>query len=151
MEFDLTALFLALLSLAIGSLGGYFLVKKTKIIDKFTEGSKERNKILNDPELLKEKILESANKLNPNAKGEIKILDRGEEIILEVKVKNGKKVLDFKRKNYVPKKEEMSPMQLKQYEEEELRKKEKDKAKKREEKKAKSKKKTPKKRGNKKK
>lgn len=85
-------------ALAIGGGIGAFISKKTKLLDKFTQDSRDFNKIVNDPEKLIEKIKESAKKLNPEAEGELVIKDRQDIVTLGVKEENGKRVLDIQRK-----------------------------------------------------
>lgn len=98
-----------ILSIMIGTGIGWIIAKKTKWLDNFSKNSKERTKILGDPELLKEKIEDSMRRLNPNAKGDAKIIDQGEEISLDIEVEKGKKILKVNRKQYIPPKEEESP------------------------------------------
>jgi len=94
---DLIAIVLGVIAVCIGSGIGYLISKKTKLIDNFSKDAKIRNKIINDPELLKEKIKDSLRKLNPDAEGDIKIFDQGREVTLDIKEKDGKKILEINR------------------------------------------------------
>jgi uncharacterized protein YneF (UPF0154 family) len=98
----LMAILIGILSICLGSLIGFFIATKTTWLNKFNSKNKKMDKILNDPELLKGKIEESYKRVNPDAKGEFKMVDSGEEIKLEIKEKDGMKILDFKRTPYIP-------------------------------------------------
>lgn len=91
----------SLLSVLIGCGIGY-LVGKSKWIRNVTKAGRERNKVLRDPKLLKEKIEESAKQLNPEGPFEAKIVDEGKELIYNVEEKDGKQVLTLTKKDYVP-------------------------------------------------
>lgn len=99
---DITLSIIAILS-GIGL--GLLISKKTKWLDNFNKKSKDKNKIINDPGLLKEKIEETLKKMNPHATGDSRIVDDGKEIIFEVKEKDGKEYLDVSKKDIIlPKK-----------------------------------------------
>jgi len=112
MKVDIIAILLGILFILFGSAIGWIIAKKTKLLDNLTEKQRYKNKILNDPELLIEKIKESVKKMNPEGKGDVRIIDDKEEIILGTKEVNGKKVLDIKKIPYTPAEKDYSPMML---------------------------------------
>lgn len=112
MKIDFTAVLIGILFILVGVGIGWVITKKTKLMNNLTEAQRHENKILNDPELLIEKIKESVRKMEPNGKGDVRFIDRDEEIVLGVKEVKGKKVLDVQRVPYKPTEKDYSPMML---------------------------------------
>ncbi len=95
MEDIISLIVLGVIFLLIGGGIGYLVGKKTNWLEKLSKIDSERNKILKNPKLLKEKIEASAKKLNPHAEGNLEMFDGPEKISMNIENKDGKDVLNI--------------------------------------------------------
>ena len=81
-------------ALIVGVAIGYFLSKNKKIANKFLKERREIDKVINNPEILLEKL-----------KGHGKIIDNGEELHYSIGEKDGEKVIELNKTPYKAPKE----------------------------------------------